>query len=455
MSAIVIDSDAEARGSLCALLLEADVRARDFGSTEAALRGIAEEPDIALVFLDDATVQRDPMRLALLAQLNAIAAPPIIVRMSHDGPGGPDTAVWESVADHFLPEPVDRPRLQGALDKARSEYLLRCEVRGEFPLPGESPSMRDVRSETARIARSDARVLIISEDELAATCAAYRIHACSSRCNQPLEVYRCAGSELDPSRAVAELLGEVEGDARGRLRPGAFHRAHKGTLLLEGVTKLPLAVQEAILHTVGTGEARAVGSDGTDHLDVRVIATMPLGAMDAMAAGALGPGLYHRLAGEEVNIPPLREHAEDIPDLITHWADRAASRSQWDFEPRAMDALTAYGWDGNTLKLRNVSARLARSGRETITLESLPPAIARAYRRTPSLVRVLAGLRSRLCRMAEAAATRPATTFDTSRRAPHVPRPRLVGSASAFQSLVRSLRAGLACVVCGVASLLR
>ena len=454
MNAIVVDADERTRPGLAAHLRDAGVGVRDFSSIEASLQGIAGVPHVSLVFLDVRSVARDPMRLAFLARLNAMSAPPIVVGVSQGGLGESEMDGCQLPADHFLPRPVDRLRLQRVLGRALPDYLLRREVSEEFPLLGGGLSMQNVRSETARIARSDAHVLIIGEDDLATTCAACRVHACSSRGSRPLEVYHCSGSQLNPSRTVAELLGEVEGDDRERLRPGAFHRAHRGTLLLEDVTDLPLVVQDAILHAVETGEVRAVGSDGAEHLDVRVIATIGLDAQEAITAGTLRPGLYHRLAGEEVSVPPLREHPEDVPDLIIHWADRVAPRPQWVFEPRAMAALTAYGWAGNTLELRNASSRLARSGRETITLDLLPPAIVRAYRRTLTLMRLFAGTRSRRRLMAEAAATRVATTLGSRRRAPHASRAEPVGG-SPFQTLARSLRAGMACVVCGVASLLR
>ena len=229
-------------------------------------------------------------------------------------------------------------------------------------LIGTSAAMERVRREIDLVARTNMPVLVTGETGTGKELVARALHAGSSRTDEPLIYVNCAA--LPESVAESELFGHVRGAFTGaeRDRPGKFEVAHGGTILLDEVGELPLALQAKLLRALQEGEIQRVGADRVLHVDVRIVAATNRDLDAEVAAGRMRADLYHRLAVYPLHVPPLRDRGGDIALLAGHFCDRA--RARLGLGPVRLDAaaraqLGTYGWPGNVRELENVVSRAA------------------------------------------------------------------------------------------------
>jgi len=269
---------------------------------------------------------------------------------------------------------VTRALTQAAL--AKENRVLRRAVRDKYKLEGivgRSEVMLQIYKTAARVARSDATVLIEGESGTGKELVARAIHAASSRADGPFVAMDCG--------AIAEgvLESELFGHARGAFtgaqanRRGLFEEAHHGTLFLDEIGDIGPALQARLLRALQEGEIRRVGANEPIAVDVRVVAATNKDLAHLVAEGKFREDLYYRLNVVSLRLPPLRERREDIPLLAEHFAAKHGRPEGVAIAPAARELLVAHDWPGNVRELENVIARaLALNPAGVVVPEDLP-----------------------------------------------------------------------------------
>jgi anaerobic nitric oxide reductase transcription regulator len=246
---------------------------------------------------------------------------------------------------------------------AQSHVVVRERTRRrEGELLGVTPSMRRLRQDIALLAGSDLAALVSGESGVGKELVANAIHAGSRRAERPLLHVNCAA--LPEALAESELFGHVRGAFTGALdhRAGKFEAADGGTLLLDEIGELPLAVQPKLLRVLQSGEIQRVGSDRTTRVDVRLIAATNRDLAAEVSAGRFRRDLYHRLSVFPIHVPALRERCDDIGLLSGHFLDVARDQlglGELRLSPDARAALRAHAWPGNVRELEHTILRAA------------------------------------------------------------------------------------------------
>jgi transcriptional regulator with GAF, ATPase, and Fis domain len=253
-----------------------------------------------------------------------------------------------------------------ALDNARHLERLeeesrrsRAEIDLQHNMVGSSPIMRHLYQHIVRVAHTDATVLIIGESGTGKELAARAIHRNSTRAEKPFVAINCAA--IPEALLESELFGHEKGAFTGAIaqKRGRFELTEGGTLLLDEIGELPLALQAKLLRVLQEREFERVGGTRPVKVDFRLIASTNRNLESAVKAGAFRQDLYYRLNVVPIRIPPLRERREDIPLLAQYFARRhpkTAARAT-EFLPEALAMLMAHDWPGNVRELENAVER--------------------------------------------------------------------------------------------------
>ena len=240
-----------------------------------------------------------------------------------------------------------------------------------------------IRDEIEYASRCEAKVLLTGESGVGKEIVARLIHAGSQRGQYPLVTVNCAA--LTETLLETELFGHVRGSFTGafRDRTGVLEQAHRGTVFMDEIGETTPRMQGLLLRFLETGEIQRVGSDRSEvRVNVRVIAATNRNLIDAVAAKTFREDLYYRLNVVQVHIPPLRERAEDIPEMLTHFLSMFAAENRMAVPSVTADAmamLTSYKWPGNVRELKNVAERLViRNHNGVIEIGDLPRSLLRA-----------------------------------------------------------------------------
>jgi len=274
---------------------------------------------------------------------------------------------------------------------AAENRRLRDTQQRRQELLGNSESIRKVLEEVAKVAPTNARVLIRGESGTGKELIAREIHERSKRANGPFVKINCAAIPED--LIEAELFGSVKGAYTGSVatRDGKFQEASGGTLFLDEVGDMSLRVQTKVLRALQEGEVEKVGDTKTVKVDVRVIAATNKNLDEEVSAGRFREDLYFRLSVVPIVSPPLRSHPEDIPLLVDAFLDAYCAeneRPRKTLHPKVMEMLERYSWPGNVRELRNQVERMViMSGDNVIRLEDLgaeirasrPPVVPPAF----------------------------------------------------------------------------
>lgn len=304
----------------------------------------------------------------LLERLRKAGSDAIVIMMS--GHATIDTAVRATKlgALDFLEKPLSTDRLlvmlENALRLLRAEeeaHELRAETGFFEELIGQSRAMRELSEHVTRAARANASVLLTGERGTGKELVARAIHRASPRAKGPYEKLNCAAV---PAELIeSELFGHEAGAFTGatKQRRGKFERAHSGTLFLDEVGDMPLAMQAKLLRVLQEREIERVGGSDVIKVDVRVVAATNRDLVGACEKGEFRPDLYDRLNVVPLELPPLRARREDIPVLAGHFLEQAMkanNRPGMRLAPNAVDTLGRHAFPGNVRELKNLIERL-------------------------------------------------------------------------------------------------
>jgi DNA-binding NtrC family response regulator len=268
------------------------------------------------------------------------------------------------------------------------EVTVEPDREGELcGLVGQSVKMRQVFALIKKIAPMDVSVIIGGETGTGKELVAQAIHELSGRKKGPMVVLDCGA--IPPNLIESELFGHEKGSFTGAMtaRPGAFERAHGGTIFLDELGELRFDLQPKLLRVLENREVRRVGGNDTLEVDCRVIAATNRDLPKEIAAGNFREDLFFRLSVINLQLPPLRERREDIPLILKRGLadpEVTARHGRKRISPEALSLLMAYGWPGNVRELMNVLSHvLAFSDGEEVLPEHLPPRVRGQQREGP------------------------------------------------------------------------
>ncbi|MCW1884577.1 sigma-54 dependent transcriptional regulator [Luteolibacter flavescens] len=342
----------------------------------------------------------------LLDQSMALSHPPVAIMMT--AYGSVDTAVeaMRRGAWHFVTKPLNLDEVEMLLKRAlRSRKLesenkqLRAQVSdntGLEKLAGKSPAIQKVIDVVRQVAPTRATVLIEGESGTGKEVVAHAIHRLSGRPAEKLVIVHCAA--LAPQILESELFGHEKGAFTGAVqrRIGRFEQADGGTLFLDEIGEIDASIQVKLLRALSERTIERVGSNTTVKVDVRVVAATNKNLAALVARGDFREDLYFRLNVVRVEMPPLRERAEDIVLLAGAFLKEFAEENRRPVKPltdAALRVLRAYPWPGNVRELRTaIEHGVVMSNEPVIDLHHLPASVLGELPVFPSLAPVPAGL---------------------------------------------------------------
>ena len=311
---------------------------------------------------------------------------PFIIVTSSGSIDGAVTAV-RSGAEDYITAPVDMNRLLCSLRRiveredddaveamAVPTKAKRKSVGTTEQIIGSSEAIQRVRQLIDRVAASDARVLIMGENGTGKELVARWLHDKSARATGPFVEVNCAAI---PSELIeSELFGHERGAFTSAIkqRKGKFEQANGGTLFMDEIGDMSLSAQAKVLRALQESKISRVGSDKDVVVDVRVVAATNKDIRAEIAKGNFREDLYHRLSVIVIKVPPLRDRAGDIAELVHYFIEKIAAEHNMpskEVDVEAMAALKAMPWTGNIRELRNVVERLMILSADRITLRDV------------------------------------------------------------------------------------
>ncbi|KPJ76120.1 MAG: transcriptional regulator [Deltaproteobacteria bacterium SG8_13] len=364
---LVVDDDASHRTMLQALLGEWGYRVAEADDGATAIEAVHKR------FFDLVLMDVRMLRVSGLQALEEIRAfnpaLPVIIMTAYSSIESAVEALRKGAYD-YLTKPLDFEKLKVTLRRAMEHIALREENRTlketlgrQFDrgrIIGSSPAMVRLLDTVARVAPSEATVLIHGESGTGKELIAGAIHFNSHRKQGPFVGINCAA--LTETLLESELFGHEKGAFTGadRRKDGCFHRAHGGSIFLDEVSEMSSTMQAKLLRVIQEREVTRVGGDRAQSVDVRVICATNKDLQQLTAAGAFREDLYYRLNVVGLHIPPLRERKEDVPLLAQHFLETFGSKNSKalkGYTPRAMDAIVRHEWPGNVRELMNAVER--------------------------------------------------------------------------------------------------
>jgi two-component system, NtrC family, response regulator AtoC len=380
---LVVDDDPDTRQLLSEVLEAEGYRVVAAAGAQEALAAGKEAP--FEVILSDIRLGPELSGLDVLRAFKSIQPDSEVILITAFGSMETAIEAVKAGAFDYLSKPFKIDDVLKRVRRALENRNLLRETRSQSPpstapapvssLVGRSPSMLEVYKKIGMVADSRATVLITGESGTGKELVARAIHANGPRAQQRFSAVNCGA--FTESLLESELFGHVRGSFTGASanKAGIFEDANGGTVFLDEVSEMSPALQVKLLRTLEAQEVRPVGSNQSVRVDVRMIAASNQHLADLVADGAFREDLYYRLRVIEIDLPPLRARAEDIPLLVAHFLQKLSAESgrTLTLAPEAHSALVTYAWPGNVRELLNTLesvAALNRSG--VITLQDLP-----------------------------------------------------------------------------------
>ena len=373
----VVDDDASIRWVLERALKQGGMSPTLFEESEAVLSALRrDEPDVLVTDI------RMPGRsgLQLLEEIRAKRPRlPVIVMTAHSDLDSA-VAAYQGGAFEYLPKPFDIDQAIELVRRAASPGQradpTAAESRRIPEMLGHAPAMQEVFRAIGRLSRSSMTVLITGESGTGKELVARALHRHSPRAAKAVIALNTSAFTAD--LLESELFGHEKGAFTGatELRRGRFEQADGGTLFLDEIGDMSPALQTRLLRVLAEGEFYRVGGQLPVRVDVRVIAATHQDLEARVAGGQFREDLLHRLNVIRIDVPPLRQRREDVPELLRHYLDVAALElgvAPKSLTEEAQAALIAFHWSGNVRQLVNACRRLTvvAAGRE-ITRADIP-----------------------------------------------------------------------------------
>ena len=299
----------------------------------------------------------------------------------------------------YITKPLDFKRLKAILQNAsllqdteRELEVTRRNLRNSGVLGrlvGKSKKMQEIFALVERVAPTTASILITGESGTGKEIVARTLHDLSPRKTKPFVAINC--SAIPETLIESEIFGHEKGAFTGALerRAGCFELAEEGTLLLDEIGEMPVATQAKLLRVLEDRKFRRLGSKVETEANVRVLAATNKIPEEAVARGELRNDLYYRLNVLNIHMPPLREHKEDLPELIEALLNDLKEKHGTDvsaLEESVIKAFQSYSWPGNVRELRNTIERaVILAGSRVVETKHLPPGFGTAQVRTAEM----------------------------------------------------------------------
>jgi len=377
MKILIIDDERAIRNSLGEILKDEgyEVECAEDGASGL---NTAQKEHFDIIFCDIKMPGMDGIEV--LDNLQKDGCDSAIVMIS--GHGDIDTAVdcIKKGAYDFIQKPLDLNRILITIKNATEKVnivsqnrILKKKVYGQ-EMVGESDAIKHIREIIAKVAPTDARVLIMGGNGTGKELVAHSLHQMSERSSMPYIEVNCAA--IPGELIESELFGHEKGSFTSAIKQhkGKFEQADGGTLFLDEIGDMSLAAQAKVLRVLQEKKLSRVGSDKDIEVDVRVVAATNKNLKDEIAAGRFREDLFHRLSVIVINVPSLDERKSDIPLLIEHFENQICSESSMPrkkFSQDAIKALQERNWTGNIRELRNVVERLLILGDEEISRKNI------------------------------------------------------------------------------------
>ncbi|MBI3448230.1 MAG: sigma-54-dependent Fis family transcriptional regulator [Acidobacteria bacterium] len=364
LTILVVDDDAAMREAVRRVLVRAGHSAATAASGDDALRALAASPadlvitDLRMPGLSGKDLVREVRRSSPRTQL--------LVMTAYGTVESAVECLRRGAYDYIL-KPFPPEVLESAVARAEAAISGPCSP-GETEIIAAGPTLKRVLEFAAQAARSDATVLIEAESGTGKELLARYIHERSPRREGPFVALNCAA--IPAELLESEIFGHEKGAFTGaaRERAGQVTSAAGGTFLLDEVSEMSIPLQAKLLRLLQEREVRKVGSERSERVDVRFIASTNRRLADEVRAGRFREDLYYRLNVIPVRIPPLRERADEIPALARHFCARYARA--WGFggaitlSDAACALLAALPWYGNVRELENTIQRAVALGHD-------------------------------------------------------------------------------------------
>ena len=382
---LICDDDSAIRTVLNQALGRAGYDVRTTGTAAGLWRWVSAG-DGSLVITD--VVLPDENGFDLIPRIKKIRPDLPIVVMSAQNTILTAITAAERGAFDYLPKPFDLKELTSVVQRALAAPNAKrepvAEQRGDdqLPLIGRSPAMQEIYRVIARLTQTDLTVMIMGESGTGKELVARALHDYGKRRHGTFVAVNMAA--IPKELVESELFGHERGAFTGATNRGIgrFEQAEGGTLFLDEIGDMPLEAQTRLLRVLQQGEYTTVGGRTPIKTDVRIIAATNRDLRQLIQQGLFREDLYYRLNVVPMRLPPLRERAEDVPDLVRHFLRKAEDEGlpAKHLDAEAMDLLKHYRWPGNVRELENLIRRLAvlRSGDE------IPAAVISAELKEPA-----------------------------------------------------------------------
>ncbi len=364
---VVVDDEMQMGVLLTEVLHDAGHQAEAYTDPKEALDAIMEAPP-SLVITDFKMGELDGLTL----MERALAAHPTVPVILITAFGSIDLAIeaTRKGAFHFITKPFRLKEVLLVVERALAHRQMRTENerlrrevarRYEFSgIIGKSAAMQQVFTLVERVATSASNVLILGESGTGKELVAKAIHYNSPRKKAPFVAINC--SALPEGLLESELFGHVRGAFTGAhaAKQGLFQEATRGSLFLDEIGDMPIALQAKLLRALQEKTVRPVGGNREVQVNTRIVAATNRNLRQEVKEGRFREDLYYRLSVIPVRLPPLRDRIEDIPLLVRHFLARVAteaSAAAKELSPEAMKALMRYRWEGNVRELENIIER--------------------------------------------------------------------------------------------------
>lgn len=324
--------------------------------------------------------------LTLLEDLKQHDNPPALLLITAFGTVDQAVDALKKGADDFLTKPLDIEHLLLSVDRILEHRSLQRELKrykqqqkGPGGLVGQSPAMRKLYDQIEHIAPTGGSVLITGESGTGKELVAKALHELSDRSDKPFQAVNCAGIPADLMES--EFFGHAAGAFTGaqNKRQGLLKQADGGTLLLDEIGEMPMALQAKLLRVLQEGTIRAVGSDKEEQVDVRILAATHQDLERLVEEGKFRQDLFYRLETFSLRVPPLRERGEDIERLANFFLQqqqKSSDKTVRGISAEALDLLYRYPFPGNVRELQNAIERaFAFSSDETLSVDDFPQRI--------------------------------------------------------------------------------